>query len=296
MKPASDADTFTERLMTAPLRVLRWASPAASSRRDGKASALGCLNPLMLLKFTLLLAIVVLMPLFLLPSLLVRLVTVGRSSVRFSSVIEVVSGEQARWGYGALDPAAAGSSVQAGIAGIAARDPQFGPASLMNWAAAATALICQSLATADATPARTFMANGLFRTHLALLELRAGAGIACEASWRATGATLVEAVSTPLFDEVRVRVQCEGHCVERHVTTGLTLRGSTDRRTWSEDLTFGRSARASTPAGGGLPARHCPSCGAPLDLDRDGSCQYCHGIVTAGRHDWVLTGWRREPW
>jgi hypothetical protein len=41
MKPASDADTFSERLMTAPLRVLRWASPAAGSRRDGKASALG---------------------------------------------------------------------------------------------------------------------------------------------------------------------------------------------------------------------------------------------------------------
>jgi len=29
------------------------------------------------------------------------------------------------------------------------------------------------LSTGDATPARTFMANGLFRTHLALLELRA---------------------------------------------------------------------------------------------------------------------------
>jgi len=83
MKPASDADTFAEGLMTAPLRVLRWASPAAGSRRDGKASALGCLNPLTLLKFALLLAIIVLMPLFMLPSLLVRLVTVGRSSIRF---------------------------------------------------------------------------------------------------------------------------------------------------------------------------------------------------------------------
>jgi hypothetical protein len=296
MKPASDADTFTERLMTAPQRVMRWASPAVSSGRDGKASALGCLNPLTLLKFAVLLAVIVLMPLFMLPSLLVRLATVGRSSVRFSSVIEMVSGEPARWGYGSLDPAAAGASVQAGMAAIAAHDPQFAPASLMNWAAAATGLICQSLSTGDATPARTFMANGLFRTHLALLELRAAAGIGCAASWQATGATLVEAVSTPLFDEVRVRLQCEGQCVERHVSTGLTLRGSTEHRTWSEDLTFGRSAGAKTPAAGGLPARHCPSCGAPLDLDRDGACRYCHGVVTAGRHDWVLISWRREPW
>lgn len=296
MKPASDADTCTERLLTAPQRVMRWASPALSSGRDGKASALGCLNPLTLLKFAVLLAVVVLLPLFMLPSLLVRLVTAGRSSVRFSSVMEVVSGEPARWGYGSLDPAAAGSSVQAGIAAIVAHDPQFAPTSLMNWAAAATALIGQSLATADATPTRTFMANGLFRTHLALLELRAGAGVACEASWRATGATLVEVLSTPLFDEVRVRLHCEGQCVERHVTSGLTLRGSTERRTWSEDLTFGRSARATTPAEGGLPARRCPSCGASLDLDHDGACRYCRGIVTAGRHDWVLISWRREPW
>jgi hypothetical protein len=296
MKPASDADTFTERLLTAPQRVLRWASPALSSGRDGKASALGCLNPLTLLKFAVMLAVLLLLPLFMLPSLLVRLVTVGRSSARFSSVIEVVSGEPARWGYGTLDPAAAAASVQAGMAAIAAHDPQFAPATLMNWAAAATTLIGQSLTTADATPTRTFMANGLFRTHLALLELRAGAGVACEASWRSTGATLVEVLSTPLFDEVRVRLQCEGQCVERHVTTGLTLRGSTERRTWSEDLTFGRSARATTPAEGGLPARRCPSCGASLDLGRDGACRYCRGIVTAGRHDWVLTSWRREPW
>ncbi len=109
-------------------------------------------------------------------------------------------------------------------------------------------------------------------------------------------ATLVGAVATPLFDEVRVRVMCEGSCWERHGPTGLTTRGSAEAATWSEDLTFGRSAGAVSPVAGGLPAKHCPSCGAPLDLDRDGACRYCQGIVTAGKHDWVLLSWRREPW
>ena len=140
------------------------------------------------------------------------------------------------------------------------------------------------------------MANGLFRSHSALLELRSRGSVSCEGSWVAVNATVVDATSTPMFDEVRVRLRCEGFCWERHGAAGLTLRGGPDRTTWSEDLTFGRSAHATTPSAGGLPASHCPSCGAPLDLDQDGACRYCHGIVTGGGHDWVLTSWRREPW
>ena len=161
---------------------------------------------------------------------------------------------------------------------------------------AAAQLICQSLTSGDATPARTFMANGLFRAYQALLELRAQAEVDCEGSWQGTGAVLVDAVSTPLVDEVRVRLTCAGWCWERHGPSGLTLRGGPDMRNWSEDLTFGRSASAISPAAGGLPAKHCPSCGAPLDLDDQGACRYCQSIVTAGRHDWVLVSWRREAW
>jgi hypothetical protein len=296
MAPASDKDTFTERLMTAPKAILSWAGPGSGSGSAAKASGLGCLNPLTLVRIVVLLLLVVLMPLYMLPLMLVRIATFGRSSVRYSSAIDMTSGEPARWGYGTLDPAAAPSSVHAGLAAIAAHDPEFDPAKLTNWATAATTLICQSLTTADATPARTFMANALFRAYLALLELRVRAGVECTASWRATGSAIVEAVSTPLVDEVRVRLNCQGWCWEQHQATGLTLRGSQQQRTWSEDLTFGRSAHATSPAAGGLPAEHCPSCGAPLDLDQNGACRYCRGIVTAGRHDWVLTGWRRDPW
>jgi hypothetical protein len=293
--PPGDRDTVTERLMTVPRYLLRWASPARSEGR-ARSSCLGCLNPLSLLKLVVLVLLVAAMPLYMLPVLLVRLVTVGRSSLRYSATVDVASGEQARLGYGVLDPVADPQAVRAGAAAIAAHDPQFDPATLMNWAAAATGLLGQSLTTGDATPARTFMAHGLFRTYQALLELRAAAGVRCSASWRATGASLVAAVSTPLFDEVRVRLQCEGWCREQHDETGLTLRGGQEIRTWAEDLTFGRSATATSPVAGGLPARRCPSCGAALDLDSGGACRYCRGIVTAGRHDWVLTSWRREPW
>ena len=296
MTAADDKDTFTERLITFPRAIFRWASLTPRPGGRDTRSALGCLNPLTLLKIAVGLLFAVLMPLYMLPLLVVRMATLGRSSVRYSSVIDMTSGEQARWGHGALDPVPDALSVRAGAAAIAAHDPEFDPVKLTNWAVAATELICVSLTSGDATPARTFMANGLFRTYLALLELRAQAQVTCEGSWQCSRATLVDALATPLVDEVRVRLSCTGWCWDRHAPSGLTLRGSPEMRTWSEDLTFGRSANATSPAAGGLPARHCPSCGAPLDLDDNGACRYCSGIVTAGRHDWVLIGWRREAW
>jgi len=67
-------------------------------------AAAGCLNPLTLVKLLIGLLLVVLLPFYMLPLLVVRIATLGRSSIRYNSVITVTSGEQARWGHGALDP------------------------------------------------------------------------------------------------------------------------------------------------------------------------------------------------
>ena len=308
-----DKDTPAERLADSLYPVLRWvrnglptaprgASPegaSADGASPGGASPgtrRGCLHPLSLLKVVVGVAAVVLFPLFLLPVVLVRLVTTGRFTVKYTSVLDGASGELARWGYATLQPVPDAAVARSGTAAIAARDPGFDPGALTGWATAATGLICESLTSGDAAPARTFMSNGLFRAHQALLELRARGGVSFEGSWQPAGATLIQAVSTPLVDEVRVRVSCQGWRWERHLPSGLTLRGGPDSVTWSEDLTFSRSAGTVTPSAGGLPAKRCPSCGAQLALDADGACQYCRGIVTAGRDDWVLVSWRSDPW
>src|ERR1700722_9390690 len=119
--PPSDRDTITERLMTAPRLLLRWASPSRGRARGG--GRLGCLSPLSLLRLVVLILLLVLMPLYMLPTLLVRLVTVGRSSVRFSATIDVTSGEPARLHYGVLDPPAHPDAVRAGLTAIAGHDP-----------------------------------------------------------------------------------------------------------------------------------------------------------------------------
>jgi hypothetical protein len=298
---------LTERLLLAFSAVTRWAgqefatNPAADqpgqphrSRRPRRRG--GCANPITLFKIVVFLLVIVACPLFLLPLMLVRLAGVGRTGLRWGAAVDTRSGDQARWGHGALQPPAVADAIAAGAEDISLHDPAFQISALTGWAVAATALICESLVSGEATPARTFMANGLYRTHLALLELRQRADVSCDGSWRAADAAVAAATRSPLVDEVRVRVTCQGWRWERHQPTGLTLRGGPDSGIWSEDLTFARAADAVTPAGGGLPARRCPSCGADLDLDAGGACRYCGGIVTAGRRDWVLVSWQREPW
>lgn len=35
--------------------------------------------------------------------------------------------------------------------------------------------------------------------------------------------------------------------------------------------------------------RKCPTCGAIVDINRDGRCEYCHNIFNLEDYDWVIT-------
>jgi hypothetical protein len=287
---------FPERIFLAHNAVTRWAASGPITSSDDPAGRRGCANPFALVKVLIFLVMVMLLPLFALPMMLARLLGAGRKSFQYGSSVDIAAGEQARREHGGLPPVPGDPVIGSGIAAIADGDPGFRLTALTDWAVAATALNCQSLVSGDASGTRTFMANGLFRAHHALLELRARSEVSCAGAWRAAGAAVVGATRSQLVEEVRVRVHCQGWRMERHEPTGLTLRGGPEAATWSEDLTFARSAGAVTPPAGGLPANRCPSCGAHLDLDPGGACRHCKGVVTAGNYDWVLVSWQREPW
>jgi hypothetical protein len=295
MAASHDRMSADEWLMSFLRGVTRWASTGAATTPAGQ-SPRGCLHPVSLLKLVVFLLVLVLCPLFMLPFLLIRLARFGVTGVKYSASVDMTSGEAARWGYSVLEPVAEGRYVQDGLGAIGHDDPGFRAGRLTGWATSAGELIWQSMVRGDPAPVRTFMSSGLFSNHCALLELRATAEVACQGSWQATSAAVVEATRTPLYEQVRVRLRCDGWCWERHAGTGLTLRGGPEAATWSEDLTFGRLAGARTPGFGGLPDGRCPSCGAALELDPAGACRYCHSVVTAGQYDWVLTSWRRDPW
>jgi predicted lipid-binding transport protein (Tim44 family) len=60
-------------------------------------------------------------------------------------------------------------------------------------------------------------------------------------------------------------------------------------RTHAEQWTFIRSAAARTAVNGGVVAARCPTCGAELRLNLDGTCSHCKASVTNGSVDWVVS-------
>ena len=67
----------------------------------------------------------------------------------------------------------------------------------------------------------------------------------------------------------------------------LTDEGQDGRH--AEVWTFSRNASARTAINGGVIAARCPSCGAELRLNTDGTCAHCRASVTNGTVDWVVS-------
>jgi hypothetical protein len=199
-------------------------------------------------------------------------------------------------GLGALVAAQRAGERDAAIAAIGVHDPAFVAADVVRWARGVHDVIAASVVQGDAGPARLVMADALWGSHRMLLSIRSDHGVTRGGTVRVVGAALVEAFHSRLIDEVRVRLSCHGVCYDSHSGTGLDLRGSRRAAGWHEDFTFTRSARAVTPAGGGVLASCCPNCGAPIAVSGDGACTTCFALVMSGRQDWVLTGLGRDPW
>ena len=106
-------------------------------------------------------------------------------------------------------------------------------------------------------------------------------------NFRITRMQPVKIKEDAFYNSITMRIWAEGHdyTVDRN---GKIVSGSNKKlRRWSEYWTFIRN-RTARPA----PARadlNCPNCGAPLKINVTGICEYCHGKVTSGEFDWVLS-------
>lgn len=84
---------------------------------------------------------------------------------------------------------------------------------------------------------------------------------------------------------LRIWAQGNDYTVDQ---SGKVVAGSQNRlRRWSEYWTFIRTRGAT-----GRPVRttlNCPNCGAPLQVNATGICEFCGGKITSGDFDWVLS-------
>lgn len=72
--------------------------------------------------------------------------------------------------------------------------------------------------------------------------------------------------------------------------TGNIVRGSNSRELFmTYRWTFIRTLGKVTFEAGEADGKHCPSCGAPIDLNQSAVCEYCGTVVESGDYDWVLS-------
>jgi predicted lipid-binding transport protein (Tim44 family) len=136
--------------------------------------------------------------------------------------------------------------------------------------------------------ARPFETDNIFQMHQYWIEAykRQGLRNALD-NFRITHIQPVKVREDAFYNSITLRIWAEGfdYTVD---TKGKVVSGSNKKlRRWSEYWTFIRNRNAK-PA----PARadlNCPNCGAPLKINVTGICEYCHGKVTSGEFDWVLS-------
>ncbi|MEO6392526.1 MAG: TIM44-like domain-containing protein [Pyrinomonadaceae bacterium] len=90
------------------------------------------------------------------------------------------------------------------------------------------------------------------------------------------------------YDAITLRIGAQGNDYTIDERTGQVVTGSKSKvRTWTEYWTFVRYRHAAeSKARDGL---NCPNCGAALKVSTTGICEYCHGKITSGEFDWVLS-------
>jgi hypothetical protein len=98
----------------------------------------------------------------------------------------------------------------------------------------------------------------------------------------------VKILRDAFYDSITLRIGAQGNDYTENIDTGKVVTGSKTRmRTWTEYWTFVRYRNAAkSKARDGL---NCPNCGAPLKVNATGICEYCHGKITSGEFDWVLS-------
>lgn len=106
-------------------------------------------------------------------------------------------------------------------------------------------------------------------------------------NFRITRMQPVKIKEDAFYNSITMRIWAEGY---DYVVdgSGKVVGGSNKKlRRWSEYWTFIRN-RAARPAHARADL-NCPNCGAPLKINVTGICEYCHGKVTSGEFDWVLS-------
>jgi predicted lipid-binding transport protein (Tim44 family) len=191
---------------------------------------------------------------------------------------------------GSAGEAHAGTSpVQDGLAEIKAHDPAFNEEVFLESVQRAFFVVQEAWTERKPEMSRQVMADGVWQQHRVQIQQYVNEHKKNVLSDLAVGdLQILNAHSDQSYDTITTRVlaACADYDVDDE--KGKIIRGNKQVGQWQEDWTWQRSSQATTKTGGGTLSAKCPNCGAPLDLDLQGVCKFCHAPVMSGKYDWVL--------
>jgi len=219
---------------------------------------------------------------------MVRSSLAGTRSNPLDSIISAVSGGGAA-ASAAASAAPANTSQQ--IAELKSRDPNFSEQQFEDMASTAFFKIQEAWTKRDMSLARAFMSPTLFGRFQSQIDGLKSAGKVNKMDNLAIGSVqIVEAVHDGGFDYVTVQVSASAADYMVDQKTGKLISGSQESQPFTEYWSFLRSDQVKTKASGTeLEVKHCPNCGAPLQVNALGKCEYCGSEVTSGAFSWVLS-------
>src|SRR3954470_8644536 len=187
-------------------------------------------------------------------------------------------------------PVAPADPVTAGLQQIREHDPGFEDDKFITDAQRSFFMVQQAWTELKPDMSRRVMADNIWQQHKVQIEgyesqnkrnVLEGLAIA--------NARIIKAESDGAYDTIVLRMLAGCADYDIDMKNNKIVRGNKDFTQFTEDWTFQRSSKATTKVGGGTMQQRCPNCGAPLDLDLQGVCKYCHAAVMSGDYDWVLT-------
>lgn len=90
-----------------------------------------------------------------------------------------------------------------------------------------------------------------------------------------------------LDDCFQIKVQVHSKALEYYISrdTRKFLSGNNSYRTERDSMITFKKIKNNKELG---VARKCPSCGATLDINRSGKCEYCGAIFSLENYDWTI--------
>ncbi len=181
------------------------------------------------------------------------------------------------------------NNLEAELAKIKASDPQFNEQVFKDKAETAFYKLQEGWKRQDLSIMRPFVSDSIlsrFTNQLSDLKSRGEKNIVEDMTIGHTDITNMR--SDANFNYITVKI--DASAIDYTVNSqDQIIRGDKNAKGFSEYWTLLRSVGVKTNPDKQLKDNKCPNCGAALQVNATGKCEYCGAVITSGQFDWVLS-------